>query len=107
MTNGEGICLCDQWTNEMKVGGEEGWVIREYNASTGYHWECVPDNSGVYEKVDDINLHPSVEHATGVPGKHIWKFRALRPGKGEIMFKNIPPGQENAEEEHIVKLEVK
>ena len=106
MMNGDGICLWNKWTNEMKVGGEDGWVVLEYNASTGYHWECVPDNSGVYEQVADINLHPSVE-ADGVPGKHIWKFRAVRSGPGEIMFRNVPPGATDAGEEYIVKLDVK
>ncbi len=94
-----GICLNSHFVNKMSIDGELGWFLREYNASTGYSWRCIPDNSGVYEIVEEIVLHPSTDaSASGVPGMCIWKFKAIREGKGTVVFELLPPaGKEPAE----------
>lgn len=105
MKEKSGICLNSYFVNKMKIGGELGWFLREYNASTGYTWSCIPDNSGVYEMIEDIILHPSTD-AVGVPGMRIWKFKAIREGKGSIMFELLPPGGKEPVERIVVKIEV-
>lgn len=92
MTRTSGILLSENFPNKLTVGGELAWFTEEQNASTGYRWGFTPDNSGVYELVETIELHPSVEHAVGVPGRVIWKFKATRSGHGAMLFHLIPPG---------------
>jgi len=106
MANKEAICLNNFFTNKMKVDGELGWYSREINGSTGYHWQFRPDNSGVYEMVEEIDLHPSTE-ATGVPGRVIWKFQAKREGKGKAMFELYPPSGNEPTEKVLVEFEVR
>ncbi|MBP0029432.1 protease inhibitor I42 family protein [Roseofilum sp. Guam] len=92
-----GILLNSHFTNKMAVNGELGWLLREFNASTGYTWRFTPDNSGVYELVEEITLHPSTE-ATGVPGMMIWKFKGIKAGKGSILLELYPPAATSAVE---------
>ncbi len=106
MEKKQDILLNSHFVNNMKVGEELGWFIREYNASTGYHWSFIPDNSGVYELVEEIVLHPSTD-AVGVPGMMIWKFKAENEGVGEAKFELRPPGQEEPAETIVVKIKVK
>ena len=90
MAKGTGILLSSHWDNKMAVNGELGWLVWEVNGSTGYTWRFTPDNSGVYELVEEIILHPSTE-ATGVPGMTIWKFKGVRAGKGSLLLELYPP----------------
>lgn len=101
-----GIILGSHFVNEMKIEGELGWVILENNASTGYAWSYIPDDSGVYILVEKIVLHPSTA-AVGVPGMCIWKFKAIREGKGSIMFEHLPPGKKEPAQSIVFKIEVK
>lgn len=94
MEKKEAILLQNHFMNKMKIDGELGWFTREYNAATGYFWNCTPDNSGVYEMVEELILHPSTE-VVGVPGQMNWKFKAVKKGKGTIMFElNSPSGEQ-------------
>jgi len=89
-----GILLSEHFTNRVQINGELAWFMEEDNSgSTGYTWGYTPDNSGVYELVEEILLHASVPGATGVPGQKIWKFKAVRAGTGGILFELYPPGQ--------------
>ena len=101
-----GILLNSNLLNEMKVGGELGWFYHEENGSTGYTWHFTPDNSGVYRAVEEVVLLPSVNGAVGVPGSHIWKFKALRKGRGKILFDLYRAGEKPVETV-IVQIEVK
>ncbi len=92
MENKSAILLNEHFENQLTIGGEFAYVVLEYNASTGYHWEYRPDNSGTVELVEVISLHPSTK-ATGVPGKMCWKFKAERAGRGSILFELYPPGK--------------
>ena len=106
MKEESGICLNTHFVNKMKSDGELGWFSREYNASTGYTWSCIPDNSGVCEMVEVVVLHPSTD-AVGVPGMRIWKFEARRVGKGSVMFELLPPGGRVPAERIVIEIEVK
>jgi predicted secreted protein len=90
MEKKEDILLQNHFTNNMKINGELGWFSRDYNASTGYSWQYRPDDSGVYELVEEVILHPST-NAVGVAGMIIWKFKAVRAGKGNVLFELYPP----------------
>ncbi|WP_066501525.1 protease inhibitor I42 family protein [Abyssisolibacter fermentans] len=101
----KGICLNEHFINKMNIDGELGWFMRDYNASTGYTWSCIPDNSGVYEMVENIVLHPSTD-AVGVSGMIIWKFKAVREGKGTVMFELYPPAKKEPAATIVVEIEV-
>ena len=105
MEQNEGILLNSHFVNKLKVGGELAWFIKDYNASTGYTWQCYPDNSGVYEISEQVTLHPSTD-AVGVPGSIIWKFKAIAKGKGNIAFELMPPGSKEPSERIIISVEV-
>ncbi|MDY6855859.1 MAG: protease inhibitor I42 family protein [Thermodesulfobacteriota bacterium] len=105
MEKREGILLNTHFVNKMSIGGKLGWFSREHNASTGYSWSCIPDNSGVYEIVEEIILHPSTD-AVGVPGMNIWKFKAMRDGKGSVMFELFPPAGKEPAEKILIEIEV-
>ncbi len=105
METKEGIYLVSHFANKMAIGGELGWFLREYNASTGYHWNCIPDNSGVYEMVEEFNLPPSTD-AVGVSGMRIWKFKAVRKGTGSVIFELLPPGVKEPSERIVVSIAV-
>ncbi len=100
------ILLSEHFENQLIVGGELAYVILEYNASTGYQWGYIPDNSGTTELVEKINLHPSTQ-ANGVPGKMCWKFKALKTGKGAMLFELYPPGQKEPVNKIIYNVQVK
>ena len=106
MKEESGILLNTHFMNFLKIGGELAWYSGEINASTGYHWQVVPDNSGVYEQVGTITLAPSVPQAVGVPGMVIWQFKAVRAGKGSIAFERYAPGGTSPAERIIAQVEV-
>jgi predicted secreted protein len=106
MNETKGILLNEHFLNEMTIGGELGWVIKDYNVSTGYMWRFRPDNSGTTELVEKIILHPSTPGTVGVPGKICWKFKALMPGKGSMIFELYPPGPEKPAGTTIIDVEV-
>ncbi|MEN8908124.1 MAG: protease inhibitor I42 family protein [Clostridiales bacterium] len=87
----------------MKIDSELGWFIREFNASTGYFWSCIPDNSGVYEIIEEVDLQPSTK-AVGISAKHIWKFKAIKEGKGSITFELIQSGSKEPAERIVANI---
>jgi len=105
MTEETGILLNSHYVNKMKINGELAWYTEEMNASTGYNWQVIVDYSGVYEHVETIFLHASV-NAAGVPGRIIWKFKAVREGKGNVLFELFPPGSEKPVKTTAVYIEV-
>lgn len=99
------ILLHNHFTNELQVGGDLAWLCREYNPSTGYNWVCHPDNSGVYEIVSQVTLYPST-NAVGVSGMIIWKLKALKEGKGSVLFELCPPSGKTPIESIIINIKV-
>jgi len=97
--------LNEHFENQLSIDGEFACVVLEYNASTGYQWQYRPDNSGTTELVETITLHPSTE-AVGVPGKKIWKFKAVGAGTGSILFELFPPGQNKPASTSVYKVTV-
>jgi len=86
-----GILLTRHFPNTVPVGDELAWYMVTDNPSTGYSWGYIPDNSGIYELIEEIFL-PASTQAEGVPGKRIWKFKTVRPGTGAMLFELYPPG---------------
>jgi predicted secreted protein len=105
MATTNGILLNDDYENNLTIGGELAWFIREQNTSTGYIWQFVPDNSGVYEEVETIVLRASVS-GKGVPGTAIWKFKAVKRGTGSMIFQSIRPGSGKPSEEIKISVSV-
>lgn len=100
------ILLNSKWENQLTVGGELAWVIKDVNPSTGYTWQFTPDNSGVYELVETVTLHASVQ-AVGVPGAQVWKFKAVQPGAGAMLFTLHAPGTTQPVEQEQIHVGVK
>ena len=73
--------------------------------STGYSWHFTSDDSGVYEVVETVTLHASTK-AEGVPGKMIWKFKAVRPGNGSALFELLPPESDESAQKNFIKIAV-
>jgi predicted secreted protein len=105
MKSESGILLSSSFTNNLTVGGELAWFSKPINASTGYVWSVIPDNSGVYEQVGELTLHPSTD-AVGVPGEVLWQFKAVRSGIGGIAFELHTPAKKLVER-IIVNVDVK
>ena len=104
-----GIMLLPSWDNLLHVGGELGWYSVQNNASTGYRWVYVPDQSGVYALVEEITLHASLTTpVVGAPGSMtIRKWKAVKKGHGVITFQHIPPGADQPAEVVTIRLTVK
>ena len=101
------VLLSEAFENELRLGGEIGEMILDNNSGTGYHWECVPDNSGVYSIIEEVNLHCSPAIGmVGTPTKRIWKIEGIREGEGSVLFENYPPGSRKPEKTLVVKLKV-
>ncbi|GAB3517357.1 protease inhibitor I42 family protein [Photobacterium alginatilyticum] len=79
--------------------------IVDTNASTGYTWSVIPDNSGTYELTQIVNLETNIG-LIGSPGKNIYQFEAIRQGTGSVLFKHFPPGRSEAVETVEVTIEV-
>ena len=100
----QGMLLSSEGVNELTLDGARGWFMEEQNASTGYSWKYHPDNSGVYELVEEVSLAPAVP-VVGAPGKIIWELQGVREGTGKVMFEEYPPGSKQPSK--VVPVEIK
>ena len=100
------ILLSSTFTNRMKIGEKPGWVILDDNPLNGYTWQFIPDNSGTYELIETNTLYPSLKGENGVPGKIVWKFKAIKEGEGLILFKYKRLGSIEFLSEYSYKIEV-
>jgi predicted secreted protein len=105
MSQKSGILLNEHFVNILMVNKDLVWAILDSNASTGYTWSYVPDNSGLTELEEELTLHPSAK-ATGVAGKKAWIFKAARKGVGTLRFDHHAPGKKEPETSIIYKIEV-
>lgn len=99
------ILLNEHFANVLSVNKDLAWVVLDYNASTGYTWSYVPDNSGLVELEEQLTLHPSTK-AAGVPGKKAWIFKAVRKGSGTLRFDHYAPGKKEPESSVLYIVEV-
>jgi len=100
-----GIYLTDRYMNHLKVDGEPAWFSRESNPLSGYLWRCVEDNSGSYRFLGTLELIPTA-NAECIPGLYLWKFQAVKKGKGTITFQRYRRGADEPEETITIHLEV-
>ncbi len=100
-----GIYLTGHFLNHVKVDGELAWFSRETNHLSGYLWRCIEDNSGTYRFIGTLELLPAAD-TEGIPGLTLWKFQAMKKGKGTITFQRYRRGAEDPEETITLHLEV-
>ena len=99
-----GILLSSEGVNELTLDGARGWFMEEQNASTGYSWKFHPDNSGVYELVEEVCLAPAAR-VPGAPGMMIWELQGVHEGTGKVMFEEYPPGSKQPSK--VVPVDIK
>jgi len=100
-----GIYLTGHFLNHLKMDGELAWFSRETNPFSGCLWRWLEDNSGTYRFIGSLELLPAA-NAEGIPGLTLWKFQAMKKGKGTITFQRYRRGAAEAEETITVHLEV-
>ncbi len=70
---------------EMNI--EDTITIRlEENATTGYTWNYTIADADVVEFVSDEFIAPSDTEMVGVPGEHVWIFKAIGSGATTVNF---------------------
>lgn len=82
---------------EVAVGGSLLITLKS-NPSTGFKWEIVKITDKTVIKVADhrfeapeVSRDKSGAPLTGVPGKELWTFRALKKGKSTIFMDYSQP----------------
>jgi predicted secreted protein len=84
-------------SKDVKVD-EEFEIELESNPSTGYEWKMTtaPDESILSLSGDEFI--PADTDAVGAPGSHVWKFKALKDGRTNMVFEyarswetDVPP----------------
>ena len=62
-------------------------IVLKGNATTGYMWNAVVDNSGVYEVADeDYEPYDAAPGMVGVGGEYTATLKSVRQGKGSVIF---------------------
>lgn len=102
--NKEGNLVIKNFSYPLKIG-EVGCFSGEESASTGYSWKAIVDNSGVYELAEK-EVHPQMPPIPGASAMIIWKFRAVKEGKGSLIFELYTPGKREPIEKVVFKIEV-
>jgi predicted secreted protein len=69
----------------LKVG-EIYTIDLEENSTTGYKWHCNIANPSIVS-IESEKFIPPSGNQIGVPGKHVWIIKGLKPGITEITFK--------------------
>ena len=105
MVRETGIYLTGHFLNHIKVDGELAWFSRETNPISGYLWRCIEDNSGTYRLIGTLELLPAA-NTEGIPGLTLWKFQALKKGKGAITFQRYRLGSVEPDETISIYLDV-
>ncbi len=90
--------------SSIEVLGAEGVtsVVLDYNAGTGFEWQCTVEPEGVlgiaYE--DDISASgndEAKEPITGGPMQHVVTLRASNPGQATLACNLVRPWETDAE----------
>lgn len=77
--------------------GRQFSITLESNPTTGYQWQLAKPVAGsCVALVTNQFIRPKSE-LTGAPGKELWKFKALRPGKTEIELEYVRPWEKGGE----------
>lgn len=68
-------------------GKSEVEVTLEGNATTGYMWSCIPDNSGVYEvSKEDYVPYKTSKGMAGTGGQYKAVLVPVKQGTGSVRF---------------------
>ncbi len=91
-------------TVEVKIG-ETIEVRLPENPTTGFRWQLTADGGPACAKIDDTFTAPSGPPGQG--GTHVWKFKAVAAGEGDIELRHRRHWEAQGEPAKIFKLHVK
>lgn len=86
--------------------GEEFEIALGENASTGFQWQTVADGSPACKLLKDEFRAPT-DGRPGQGGRHVWQFRAVQAGQGQIELSEGRAGREGATAGRGFKLRVR
>lgn len=76
--------------------GEEFKVTFNSNRTTGYEWQLAkPLDANIVEFVSS-EYKSGLGRIMGEPGKEVWTFRAVGPGKATVYLKYVRPWEKDA-----------
>jgi outer membrane protein assembly factor BamB len=78
-------------TPVVLIVGDFFEVVLDENPSTGYHWEEVPGQTNIIQKVGEayVSSHPGLP---GASGKRTFRFVAVAAGQATLTFNLMLPG---------------
>jgi inhibitor of cysteine peptidase len=81
---------------EIKVEVGQDFVITlESNRTTGFTWELAePLDNNILELLNAEYIK-AVARIIGIPGREVWTFKAVRPGKTNISLEYVRPWEQN------------
>ncbi len=75
--------------------GQEFTITLEANPSTGYQWQLAkPPEKEIVQWVRSEYQHPDTK-LIGAPGKEVWTFKGVGPGKTTIELHYLRPWEKN------------
>ena len=78
---------------EIEVAAGESFEIAlGENPTTGFQWQTAAGGAPVCRLVKDEFVAPA-ENRPGQGGHHVWQFRAVKAGQGEIELTNSRAGR--------------
>lgn len=90
-----------------KNSSDKAEVILEGNATTGYMWTAIPDNSGVYEITEETYTpYKSDPGMTGTGGQYKAVLRAVKEGTGFVKFVYKRSWENSPIKEEVYKVSV-
>jgi len=82
-------------TDIKSDAGKEFTVTLDSNKTTGYEWQLAkPLDENIVRLVKPEYI-PGSSNLCGAPGKEVWKFKAIKPGRTAIYFKYVRPWEKN------------
>jgi predicted secreted protein len=98
-SGGGGIPVYADAGTEIPITAGGRFAIElQANPSTGYRWEVEIPAGVVQESEDTIEPTGQTDEAVGVPVMQRWTFRVDEAKDGVLVFANVPPGSDEAEQ---------
>ena len=82
-------------TDIKAAAGKEFTITLDSNRTTGYEWQLAKPLDENIVRLAKPEYIPASTKLCGAPGKEVWKFKAIKPGKTTIYFKYIRPWEKN------------
>lgn len=75
--------------------GEEFTVTFNSNRTTGYEWQLARPLDENIVKFVSSEYKPGPGRLVGEPGKEVWIFKAVKPGKTTVYLKYVRPWEKD------------